>query len=137
MKKQKWFRNSLPFWLILPTVITLIVVQVYPTLYTVWLNMQEREPAGWTFVGFYNFERLFNLGQFGESVGLTIIFIVGHVLLTMVGGFFTAFLLSQKFTSRVYLSHCFLSLGFFPRSLSGLCFGCWLRPSMEFFPVSC
>jgi len=123
MKKQKWFRNSLPFWLILPTVITLLVVQVYPTLYTVWLSMQDREPAGWIFVGFNNFERLFNLGQFGESVGLTIVFLVGHVLLTMVGGFFTAFLLSQK----IHFSGLFITLLFIPWVLSQIIVGFMFR----------
>lgn len=123
MKKQKWFRNSLPFWLILPTVITLIVVQVYPTFYTVWLSMQDREPTGWVFVGLNNFERLFNLGQFGESVGLTIIFLVGHVLLTMAGGFFTAFLLSQK----IYFSGFFITILFIPWVLSQIIVGFMFR----------
>ena len=71
MKKQNGFVTLLPFWFgILPTVITSIVVaRVYPTLLYSLVNIQEREPAGWTFVGFYNFERLFNLVVFGESVG--------------------------------------------------------------------
>lgn len=123
LKTQKWFRNSLPFWLILPTVITLLIVQVYPTLYTVWLSMQERQPAGWEFVGSKNFERLFGLGQFGESVGLTIVFLVGHVFLTMVGGFFTAFLLSRK----IHFSGFFITLLFIPWVLSQIIVGFMFR----------
>ncbi len=89
-------QTSLPFWLILPTIIVLLVVQVYPAVYTFWLSMQEREPAGWSFVGLKNFERLFDMGLFSESVGHTVIFLVGYVLLTMVLAFFIAFLLSRK-----------------------------------------
>ena len=46
IKNGKWLRNSLPFWLIMPTIIVLLVVQVYPALYTGWLSLQEREPTG-------------------------------------------------------------------------------------------
>lgn len=123
MKKQKWFRNSLPFWLLLPTVVILLIVQVYPAFYTVWLSMQERGPEGWEFVGFKNFERLYNLGQFGESIGLTIVFLVGHVLLTMVGGFFTAFLLNQK----IHFSGFFITLLFIPWVLSQIIVGFMFR----------
>jgi ABC-type sugar transport system permease subunit len=123
MKIRKWFRNSLPFWLILPTVTILLVVQVYPAFYTVWLSMQERGPEGWEFVGFKHFERLYNLGQFGESVGLTIVFLVGHVFLTMAGGFFTAFLLSQK----IHFSGLFITLLFIPWVLSQIIVGFMFR----------
>lgn len=85
--------------------------------------MQEREPAGWAFVGLDNFRRLFNLGQFGESVGLTIVFLVGHVLLTMVGGFFTAFLLSR----RIRFSGLFITLLFIPWVLSQIIVGFMFR----------
>jgi multiple sugar transport system permease protein len=119
LKKQKWFRNSLPFWLILPTVIILLIVQVYPALYTVWLSMQERGPAGWKFIGLENFKSLFNIGQFGESVGLTIVFLVSHVILTMMLGFFTAFLLSRK----IRFSGFFITLLFIPWILSQIIVG--------------
>jgi ABC-type sugar transport system permease subunit len=95
-KSSNPMRTSLPFWLILPTIIVLLIVQVYPAVYTIWLSMQERGPAGWTFVGIKNFQRLFNMGVFSESVGHTTIFLVGYVVLTMVAAFFIAFLLSRK-----------------------------------------
>src|ERR1035437_8001137 len=116
---RKWFRNSLPFWLILPTIIFLLIVQVYPLLYTAWLSMQERVPTGWTFTGFNNFERLFATSLFSESVGLTIVFLVGHVVLTMVLGFITAFLLSRK----IRFSGFYLTLLFIPWVLSQIIAG--------------
>ncbi len=110
LKNGKWLRNSLPFWLIMPTIIVLLVVQVYPALYTGWLSLQEREPTGWTFVGFKNFERLFGTSQFSESVGHTIVFLVGYVTITMIVGFFTAFLLSRK----IRFTGFYLTLLFIP-----------------------
>jgi len=110
IKNSKWLRNSLPFWLIMPTILVLLVVQVYPALYTGWLSLQEREPTGWTFVGFKNFERLFGTSQFAESVGHTIVFLVGYVVLTMIIGFITAFLLSRK----IRFTGFYLTLLFIP-----------------------
>ena len=109
-KNSKWQRNSLPFWLIMPTIIVLLIVQVYPAVYTIWLSLQEREPKGWTFVGAKNFERLFGTGQFSESVGHTLVFLVGYVVLTIVIGFITAFLLSRK----IRFTGFYLTLLFIP-----------------------
>ncbi|GAB4423671.1 MAG: sugar ABC transporter permease [Anaerolineae bacterium] len=86
----------LPFWLILPTAIVLLAIQFYPAVYTIWLSFQEREPTGWTFVGQKNFDRLFGMSLFGESVGHTIVFLVGYATLTMVLGFIIALLLNRK-----------------------------------------
>jgi ABC-type sugar transport system permease subunit len=86
----------LPFWLILPTILVLLAIQVYPALYTIWLSFQEREPTGWVFVGVKNFQRLFGMSLFSESVGHTIVFLVGYAGLTMILGFIIALLLSRS-----------------------------------------
>ncbi|MEW5960283.1 MAG: sugar ABC transporter permease [Chloroflexota bacterium] len=120
---RAWLRNSLPFWLILPTIIVLLAIQFYPALYTVWLGLQEREPSGWTYVGFKNFERLFGMGLFGESVGHTIIFLVGYAGLTMVLGFIVALLLNRK----LRLSGLYITLLFIPWILADLLVGLVFR----------
>ncbi len=89
------FRKSLPFWLILPTVLVILVVQVYPALYTGWLSFQERTPQGWNYTGTQNFERLFVAGIFAESVGHTVIFLLGYTVLTLTLGFMIAVLLKE------------------------------------------
>ncbi len=122
-KSSARLRNSLPFWLILPTIIVLLVIQVYPALYTVWLSLQEREPAGWTFVGFKNFERLFGMGVFDESVGHTIVFLVGYVTLTLLAAFFTAFLLSRK----IRFSGFYITLLFIPWVIAQIIVGLVFR----------
>jgi len=43
--KRFEIRKSLPFWLILPTIIVILIVQVYPAFYTLWLSLQERKGA--------------------------------------------------------------------------------------------
>ncbi len=80
--RYRW-RKSLPFWLILPTIVVILIVQVYPAIYTGWLSLQEREPGGWLFVGTKNFERLFAAGIFPESIGHTVVFLVGYTLFTL------------------------------------------------------
>jgi multiple sugar transport system permease protein len=115
--------NALPFWLILPTIIVLLIVQVYPALYTVWLSLQEREPTGWTYVGLEHFERLFGISRFGESVGHTIVFLVGYATLTMVLGFVIALLLNRN----VRLSGLYITLLFIPWTIADLLAGMVFR----------
>ncbi|MDR3577668.1 MAG: sugar ABC transporter permease [Anaerolineaceae bacterium] len=115
----RWFRNSLPFWLILPTIIVLLIVQVYPFMYTAWLSLQQRQRTGWTFVGLQNFKNIFHTSLFSDSIGLTIVFLVGHVVLTMAIGFITAFLLSRK----IRFSGLYLTLLFIPWVLSQIIAG--------------
>lgn len=120
---RDWFRNSLPFWLILPTILVLLAIQVYPALYTVWLSLQEREPSGWTFVGVNNFQRLFGMGLFGESVGHTIVFLVGYASLTLALGFIVALLLNRK----LRLSGLYITLLFIPWIIADLLAGLVFR----------
>ena len=121
--KKGWSRNSLPFWLILPTIIVLLAIQVYPAIYTVWLSMQEREPSGWTYIGFKNFERLFGISRFGESIGHTIVFLIGYVSITMVLGFLIALLLNRK----LRLSGLYITLLFIPWTIADLLAGMVFR----------
>ncbi|NOZ73367.1 MAG: sugar ABC transporter permease [Chloroflexi bacterium] len=113
----------LPFWLILPTVLVLLVIQVYPAIYTVWLSVHEREPQGWVRVGLSNYVRLFNTRLFGESVGHTLIFLVGYVVLTMVAGFIVALLLSRNVT----LSGLYITLLFIPWIIADIIAGMVFR----------
>ncbi|MCO6449604.1 MAG: sugar ABC transporter permease [Caldilineales bacterium] len=118
-KRREW----LPFWLILPTVLVLLAIQVYPAVYTVWLSFQDRQPSGWTFVEFENFRRLFGMGLFGESVGHTIVFLVGYAGLTLVLGFIIALLLNRK----LRLSGLYITLLFIPWIIADIITGMVFR----------
>ncbi len=116
-------RDLLPFWLILPTIIVLLAIQVYPALYTIWLSLQKREPSGWTFVGFENFVRLSGTSLFSESVGHTIIFLVGYTAITLILAFFIALLLNRN----VRLSGLYITLLFIPWIIADLLAGLIFR----------
>ncbi len=122
-KSRRWFRNTLPFWLILPTIVILLVIQVYPALYTIWLSFQERDPQGWNFVGLDNFRRLFGMGLFGESIGHTAIFLIGYTSLTLVIGFIIALLLNRK----LRLSGLYVTLLFIPWIIADIIVGIVFR----------
>ncbi len=121
--RKRRFQNTLPFWLILPTLIVLLVVQVYPALYTVWLSFHEREPKGWVYVGWGNFQRLFHQSLFHESIGHTIVFLVGYTVITMTAGFFIALLLNRK----LRLSGLYITLLFIPWILADIIAGMVFR----------
>ena len=91
-RRIKW----LPFFLILPAILVLLIIQVYPIFYTAILSVQTREPQGWEFVGFRNFEILLSSSRMGESLGHTVIFLVGYAGLTLILAFVIALLLNKK-----------------------------------------
>jgi ABC-type sugar transport system permease subunit len=115
-KSRKWLENSLPFWLILPTLVVLFVIQIYPFLYTIWLSVEQRQPTGWKFVGLQNFTQLFATSLFQQSVGLTIVFLVIFVIMTLVGGFVIAYLLSRN----IRFTGLYTTLIFIPWVLSDI-----------------
>ncbi|MCX6032272.1 MAG: sugar ABC transporter permease [Chloroflexi bacterium] len=115
--------NLLPFWLIMPATLVLLAIQVYPALYTVVLSVQERQRAGWEFVGLRNFQILLDSTALGESVGHTVIFLVGYAGLTLTMAFVIALLLNRK--SR--LSGVYITLLFIPWILADLIAGVVFR----------
>jgi len=132
-KSQSRTQKTLPFWLILPTVIILLIVQFYPAFYTAWLSFQDRTPDGWEYVGTDNYRLLFTRGLFAESVGHTIIFLVGYVVLTLALGFGIAMLLKQN----VKLSGLYSTLLFIPwiiaDIIAGLVFRLLVMPEYGLF----
>lgn len=122
-RKSRRRRDLLPFWLILPTMLILLAVQVYPMFYTIVLSMQERQPAGWQFVGLQNFDILLNSAALAESAGHTLIFLVGYAGLTLVLAFIIALLLNRK--SR--FSGLYTTLLFIPWILADIIAGAVFR----------
>lgn len=117
--RGSWLRGSLPFWLIAPTILILLIVQVYPGFYTIWLSLQTRQPEGWEYVGLRNYERLTELSIFAESVGHTIVFLVGYVTLSLVAGFGVALLLNRK----LRLSGLYITLIYIPWVIADIIVG--------------
>ncbi|NPV77380.1 MAG: sugar ABC transporter permease [Anaerolineae bacterium] len=108
---KQGFRTKMftPFWLILPSLLILFLIQVYPTLYTIVLSFQDRFPTGWEFVGLANFKQLAGSSLFQKGIGHTIIFLIGYVFLTTVFGFITALLLNTEIHYKgVYITLLFI-----------------------------
>ncbi len=120
---QRCSARLLPFWLILPTVLVLLAVQVYPALYTVALSVQERRPAGWVFVGLRNFGRLLDSAVFWESAGHTLVFLVGFTGLTLGLALGIALLLNR----RPKLTGVYITALFIPWVLADLIVGIVFR----------
>jgi multiple sugar transport system permease protein len=118
-RRGRW----LPFWLLAPTLVVLLVVQVYPALYTAWLSLHEREPQGWVPVGLDNFRRISNTSLFRESVGHTVVFLVGYVSVTLLLGYVIAQILNRKLA----LSGFYLTLLFIPWILADILVGIVFR----------
>jgi ABC-type sugar transport system permease subunit len=118
-RTDKW----LPFWLIAPTIIILLIVQVYPAIYTAWLSTQERTMEGWNPVGLENYQRIMSTSLFREAVGHTVVFLVGYVVVTLVLGFVIAQILNRK----LLLSGLYLTLLFIPWILADILAGIVFR----------
>jgi multiple sugar transport system permease protein len=118
-RRRGWGRGLLPFWLLAPTIIILLIVQVYPGLYSIWLSLQTRTPQGWEYVGLRNYERLTEMSLFSESIGHTIVFLSGFVALSLISGFLVALLLNRK----LRLSGLYVTLIYIPWVIADLIAG--------------
>ncbi len=92
------FSRTLPFWLLLPGLLVIAAVQLYPALYTFYLGFQRIEPGTgrYVFRGLDNFARLLTTPKFIESIGHTVIFLVGYCVLAMGLAVGIALLLRQR-----------------------------------------
>lgn len=122
IKKSRTYK-WLPFWFILPSFIIILVVQVYPALYTLWLSFQQRTPVGWENVGLSNYERLLDSPIFLESIGHTVIFLVGYTASTLILGFIIASLLKQ----HIGKTGVFVTLLFIPWIIADIIVGLIFR----------
>ncbi|MCS6773615.1 MAG: sugar ABC transporter permease [Anaerolineae bacterium] len=122
------FTGSLPFWLLLPTLLVVAAIQFYPGIYSIVLSLQDRQAGQAIWVGLRNFERILDSAAFRESVGHTLVFLVGYVLLTMSAGLGLALL----FNGRLKLSGVYITLLFIPWVIAdiivGLIFGLLVVP---------
>ena len=109
IKQGGFFSNTLPFWLLLPTLLVMGAIEFYPGFYSIWLAFQDKQAGVNKFIGLRNFERILDSAAFKESVGHTVVFLVGYILFTMAVSFGIALLLNRKMKlSGVYLTLLFI-----------------------------
>lgn len=100
-KVTRWHPNLLarrfvPLWFLLPAMLILLVLQVYPTLYALALSLTRQRRGGFEFVGLQNFQLLLGQSTFRESVGRTLIFSAWYVLLVIALGLLVALLVNRR-----------------------------------------
>jgi ABC-type sugar transport system permease subunit len=102
-------RGVLPLAFLLPTIAVLLVFQVAPALYTVYLSLTRLRRGENTFVGWDNYARLFQLPSFLESITRTGVYAGFYVTLTVFIGVGLALLLNQRIRfTRLYLIVIFI-----------------------------
>ena len=93
-------KGKVGYLLILPALIVLVAITMYPMVYTIRLSFYEwnlhRSPAPTTFVGLENYERIFHDANFQNSLKVTGLFVGASVALEVLIGLLVALLLSRE-----------------------------------------
>jgi ABC-type sugar transport system permease subunit len=103
--KNRW----LPLWFLLPSLVILAAIQVYPSLHSIYLSTTRVRAGVLSDVGLANYERLLNSPTFRESLRNTFVYSAFYLALTVGLGLLVALLLNRriKFTG-VYLILIFI-----------------------------
>ena len=114
-------QRALPFWLLLPGLLLLALVQLYPALFTFYLGFHSLEPGTgrYVFRGLENFRRLLATRLVAESLVHTLVFLAGYAALTLGGAMGIALLLRRQ----VRAGGLALTLIFIPWALSDVVAG--------------
>lgn len=100
-----------PTLLMLPIVIFLISITVFPTIYALVLSLQNYEltnPLGREFIWFENYATLFSDSRFWNATKVTFTFLAGSLFFEMVFGFLLALLISRNFRGNGLVKSIFL-----------------------------
>ncbi|MBL8165814.1 MAG: sugar ABC transporter permease [Anaerolineae bacterium] len=90
------WRSLVPFWLLLPSLIFLAVLQLYPVIYSLYISLHRLRAGQYMPVGFRNFERLFADTNFYEGLAVSFRFVGISLVLTIGIGMLVAVLLNQR-----------------------------------------
>lgn len=104
-RNHRW----LPLWFLLPSIVVLLALQIYPTLYSVYLSTTRVRRGEFLHVGLANFERLLQTPSFWESLRVSLIYSVSYITLTVCLGLSLALLLNRRFKfTGIYLVIIFI-----------------------------
>ena len=96
---KKIARKQLPYLLILPSLLILTVILVWPSIYNLWLSLWRirlTNPDQTTFVGLRNYIEMVQDPLFWIAWQNTFVFVVTAVFLEFIIGFFCALILAQQ-----------------------------------------
>lgn len=116
-------KTLFPYLLILPALLIICLVSLYPAIYSVFLSLNTFRRGERVFVGLRNFEQIVASANFWESVRHTAVYGVFFVLLTMIFAFVLAVMLNRRLT----YTGLFMTLIFVPWILSEVVTGVIFR----------
>lgn len=95
-------RKKIPILLSVPGLVITILLIVIPLVYNIYLSFHERAVfgEGWTWVGLYNYEALFNDGEFFLSFKNGLIYAITSVFFQILLGLLFALYLNRKMRSK-------------------------------------
>ena len=107
-KKDEW--RPISYWpFVLPAMIVVMAVIVFPWAYTIWMSLHEwKVGQAPTFVGFANYMRLPTDARFVESVWHTLVYTVLSVVLPLVLGTLAAVVFNNRFPMRGFTRGLFI-----------------------------
>lgn len=116
MKQSTFKGNVLPYLLLLPTFVILVVFLFYPAVETFRLSLYKIRPytGAARFAGLYNFKNIFTNSEYLHSFGVSFIFTVAVVL----GGLVFSLLLAQLLNQHVKGVKFYRSFLIWPYALS-------------------
>src|SRR5215467_9516678 len=101
---ERWIEGNLRWLLPGPAVLVLLLLMVFPLVYTAYLSLHEwyaSSVLGPQFVGLQNYLQLFERDErFWPALVTTLVFTVGSVMLTVTLGLGIAHLLVRAFPGR-------------------------------------
>jgi multiple sugar transport system permease protein len=95
--------NKIPsaYWLIAPAVIVLLLISIYPLLYSLNLSFRDfnyiRPHLGKPFVGLENYKEILSSAHFYNDLWVTCKFVIGSVSCSVIFGLIVALLLDRTF----------------------------------------
>src|SRR5580765_4018684 len=119
IKKRKGFqrRKFLPYLLVSPYLLFVIVFVLFPVLFCFFLTFNKWNIiAPMHFIGTDNYTRLFHDKLFWKAIGNTLKFLLLHIPLQLIVSIFLAELLNQKIRARAFYRASF----FMPVIVSGV-----------------
>jgi ABC-type sugar transport system permease subunit len=133
LKRQKRESFLLIFGLITPALITIMVVTVYPLLYSFWISLHRwdltKMQEGYPFIWFRNYIQVLIDPLFHQSVQVTLIFVVSAVSLEITLGFICALVLNREFPGRNLVRMLALLPWAIPAVVNGIMWKWILNPS--------
>jgi len=116
-------KTIFPYLLILPALLIICLVSLYPALYSIFLSLNTFRRGERVFVGMRNFEQILASTNFWDSLRLTAVYGVLFVLLTMIFAFILAVMLNR----RLNYTGLFMTMIFVPWILSEVVTGVIFR----------